>query len=620
MPSAAAETGSSRRPVRRLLPLLAALLLTACGGKGCASLSTTPPTPKTPDALLIDNGAAMRLTQHGFDVIAAQVIDLLGLLFGKTSSGAAKIDVGSLLGPVQISIGGGLGLFQGKAQMRDLVLAVDLDALTISLVEGSAPARLRLGFDHARLTVLSGVVAGGTKVLGVSTDAACQLQNGLDIGKPSERLATISATVDVVLGIDAKGALDLGMDVADPVIHDVGFRLGQDCGLPECTDKVLAEDPCLECGLCQTGELGSAAVAGLVDLLGPLLSDVLETVTGLLLDAIILPGLNGKPLDLELPLDLQAAVAGADSVLAGLLGPSQPLYARVRPQQGAFSVSGGALLARFDAAAFAPADPCARAPGADDTPAFAAMTFSAPPALPPSVATSAGEEKVDLGLLLAQPMLEQMAWAALRSGLLCIHADSTALRTLSAGAIHLNAAAVDLVVPGLRRLVAPDAALRVALSPSTSPPPPERMSLQSLPGGAIRLRMALRDVGVLIETEARWRWLTLIEAHADAVVSLSLQVQGGQLAIQVEGIELQEVAITTAPLVDAAGLPGLAPALVDLAVALLFAQPIALDLDVAGLLDGFGLPLQARPLAVGVLGSDDWLWLALALDNKAGTP
>ncbi|MEY3015067.1 MAG: hypothetical protein RIT45_3802 [Pseudomonadota bacterium] len=611
---------SHPEPRRRFaLSLLLALALTGCGGKGCVELTTAPPKPTVPDALLLNSGAAARVTQHGFDVVAAQIVDLLGLLFGKTASGAAKIDVGSLLGPVELSVGGGLGLFEGKASVRDLVLSLDMDALTIQLVDGSSPARLRLGFDHAHLGVVSGVVAGGSKVLGIGTDAACHLLNGLDVGKSTERVATVSATVDVVLGIDAKGGLDLDIEVADPVLHAVGFRLGMDCKLPECTDKVLAEDPCLECNLCAAGELGSAAISGLTNLLGPLLGDLLEVATGLLLDAVILPGLNGQPIDVEVPIDLRATLAASNAALLALLGPGEPLRARVRPRKGAFSVQAGALLVRLDAAVLASAHPCARDPGPDAAPGFATLPLSPPPALPATIATAAGQETVDLGLLLGTPLIEQAVWAALRSGLLCVRVDSAGLYGLSGGSLILSAAALDLVVPGLRRVVSPDAAIRVVLSPSAAPAPPTRVGLESLPGGALRLRLRMADAGVLIEADARWRWLTLVEARADLDVSIELRVVGNSLSLRVEHVDLAELDIEDAALVDAAGLPALAPALVDLAVGLLLAEPIDLDIDLATLLDGLGLPLVARPLGVGALGADDWLWVAVGLDLVGGT-
>ena len=610
------------RGLRRWLSLLLALSLSACGGKGCAEVITAPPKPLVPTSLMIPGAMVTRLTQRGFDVIAGQTIELLGLLFGKTAGGAAKIDVTSLLGPIELKVGGGLGLFEGKTSVRDLLLSLSMDSLTISLVEGSAPARIRLGFDHARLGVVSGVVAGGSKVLGLSTDAACHLLDGIDVGGGASRVATVSATVDVILGVDDQGALDLGVVVAKPVLHEIGFLLGQDCSLVECTDKVLAEDPCLECSLCAAGELGSAAIAGFADLLGPLLSGLLEASTALLLDQLLLPGINGKPLDLEVPLDVRAMMAGSSAALAAVLGPSEPLRVRVRPPVGAFSVSGGALNATLTAGAWAAAHPCTLTPGADATDAFTKLPLMPTAALPTTVHTPTGEADVDLGVLVAAPLLEEIAWAALRSGLACVHAHSPALHHISKGAIALNAGVVDLVVPGLRRLVPADAAIALGVVPSAAPPPPTRVTLtavKSATGGpdAVRATVRLIDVGVTLDVEARWRWLTLFEARADLDLTLIFALVGGKLDVKVEHVAIADLDVRDAALVEVAGLPGVASALVDVAVALLFAEPLALALDVESLLDGFALPLTARPLSVGVLGDGGWLWLAIGIEAKA---
>ena len=621
-----------RRPSwqRWLVIWVLPLATVACGGKGCVGCSVQTPTPTVPQALILPAAAQFRLTQHGFDVIAGEIVALLKLLFGTSAGGAAEIDVSKLLGKTELTLGGGLGLFKGKASVRDLVLTLDLASLQVKLVEGSSPARIRIVIDHADLGVSKGVVAGGVTFLGMSSDAACHLLDGVDVGTDKERLATVSATIDLVLGVDAAGKLAIAAQISDPIIHDVGFNLAKDCALKECTDQLLIEDPCLECGVCGVGSITSAAVQGLKDFLGPLLGDVLELVTNGLLDSLLKDGVNGKPLDLEVAVPLRDVVVKASPALGALLGEAAPMRARVRPAPAAFSVNKGALHGRFDLGLLAAAAGCVAAAGADDSPVFAQLKQGPSPGLPAVMGVWAEgrqlpDAPVDLGVLVASSALEEGLWAILRSGLLCIGVDSSALHGLSGGRILLSAAAVDLMLPGLRQITSPAAPLRIVVAPSADPEDAPRVQLEALDQGQVGLGLQLRDFEVRIEVAVRGRWLTVVELAADAKVALVTALEAdGQLALSLQQVEVTKVKVAHSPLFPDSGIEDIVPAAAQVGVSLLMAQPLAFELPLQELLaQALALPLSVEAVGLQVGGVDnDWLILGARIDplSAGGAP
>lgn len=627
-------TSASRTPVpvwrirvRRWLALLLPGLLVACGGQSCTSCAGPLPPPQSPQALLLPQTAQVRVTQHGFDVIANHMIGLIQALFGSAPGGMAVVDVKKLLGPAPLQFSGGLGLFQGTAGARDLVLTLDLAAMSIQLVEGSNPARIRLAFDHARIGAQQGVVFGAASFAGIQSDAACHLLNGLQVGTPTPHLATLSAQLDVVLGVDAAGKLQVGVDVQQPILHEVGFSLGKDCGLAECTDKVLLEDPCLECELCATGQLGSDALNSLKNLLGPLMTQLMTQLGNLLVQQTLKSAINGKPLDLEVPIDVPTLLQKASPLLAGLLGePAGPLLVRIRPSANGFDVAGGALRARLDASAFAVQNPCAVDPGLDATGVFAKLPQGAPPELPAQMLAIGADGKtllraVDVALLLSGAAIEEAVWSALRTGLLCIHVDSDQLYQISGGKLLVSIGALDVAMPGVRHLATAGAPLRIAIVPSARPEHAPLVHLAQEPTST-GLSLSIQSLAVSVEARVDGRWLTLAELRADVELKAGLQVVGEKLALSVRSAQVPQIDVVGDPIAPYADWKSLAPAVAQLAVTLLLAQPLRFDVDVqSALAQVLTLPIQAELVGAQAGGAQsDWLLLGISLNEPGGKP
>lgn len=611
------------RLARRGLAWSLPFCLVACGGQGCQSCAT-PNTPKvTPETLLLPEAAQVRLTQHGFDVVAGQILSILKAILGTNASGLAVVDVAKVLGGPLPPIQGGLGLFAGQGTVRDLVLTLDLAGIQVALVEDSKPARVRITLDHAQVGVQQGIVSGKASFAGLESDAACQLENGLDVGLPSAHLATLSAQLDLVLHVDAEGKLQLHAEVVDPVLHDVGFALAKDCALKECTDQAMGEPPCLECDLCATGQLASGALAGMKQLLEPVLGQLLQAAGNLLVEAVLADKLNGQPLDLERAVDLKAMLEQASPLIGSVLGPSNPLMLRGRPSPAAFSVVDLGLQGKFDAAVFAQAHPCVPDAGQDTTLAFGQLVQGAAPQIPQVMQQvgSDGQGKpqaVDLAVVLGRNALEEATWAVTRSGLLCLAVDSRTLHSASGGKLVLSTGLADLVLPGLRRLAGADAPLRIQAAPSARPQDAPVVTLAQQSDGSTQIKAILHGIGLRIEALMRGRWLTVAELKSDAVVRLSVQVVAGRLRLAVEDAQVQGLEVVGEPTFAHAGLEVLAPAVAQAVTAVLLAKPLEFELDLQSMLtQALSLPLTAQLIAVEA-GGDKQDWLVMGLGLQAG--
>jgi len=614
--------GADWRHARRWLAFLLPFALMACGGQGCTGCSTPGPPKLVPANLLLPAATQVRLTQHGFDVIAKNILALLKIaLGGGGGKGAAVLDVAKLLGPKALTFSGGLGLFQGKASARDLVLTLDLKKLQIDLVEGSSPARIRISIDHGQLGIIKGIVAGEASFAGIASDAACHLQNGVGVGGATPHLATVSATLDLVLGVDGAGKLQIQTVIDKPVLHDVGFALAKDCGLAECTDKLLLEPACIECEVCVTGKLASDAVAALKTLLEPILGDILKVVGNVVVQQVLASQLNGKPLDIEVPVDVRALVQAASPQLGAVLGPAGTLQVRGRPSPQAFRVLQGALETRLDAGLWAKADPCVAVAGVDAPAVFQGLPQGPAPPIPQqmnqvAVGGATQARTVDLALLIGRNLIEEAVWSASRSGLLCAAVESRQLYQLSGGQLVLSAGVLDLLLPGARELSGATAPVRIATMPSADPAHVPAVTLADDPSGT-QIRVKIKDFGVRMELFVRGRWLTVLEAKASLGLRLDVQVIGGKLVVRVADVSVADVAIADGGLFPHADVAGLAPGVVQIAVGLLFAQPLQFDLDVAAVLgQALALPLSSEVIGIRTGGpAADWLMLGVTLES-----
>jgi len=180
-----------------------------------------------------------------------------------------------------------------------------------------------------------------------------------------------------------------------------------------------------------------------------------------------------------------------------------------------------------------------------------------------------------------------------------------------------------MLLPGVRQLASVDAPLRIATQPSARPEDAPRVTLGQDAQGKAQLSADIRDFGIQVEILTRGRWLTVLELRADVRAQLALQVVGGKLALQVTGAQIPKLEVMNDSLVQHADITGVAPAVAQVAVSLLLAKPLALDLDLDALLtQALALPLSVEVVGIEVGGNaNDWLMLGMTLTDKpAGAP
>jgi len=593
-------------------PMVALALLVAAGGcdfgvggaeGGCARVHQG--SYEMPVKRIIKDAVAVRLTQHGTDFVTERIRELMFALFEVDAQGRAIIPLADLgVGSLSTSLG------PLQAEVRDLVLLLDLAALQIRFVPGSSPPRLQIRLDDAVIGLQSGVVAGVMDTFLFSGDVACAMANG-----PQGHVARLDLVTEIELATTPEGLLDARMLPSTVNLHDVSLRLLVDCTLPECLDGLQPPSTaeCSECEIiCPAGDLVSAMASLLqalfTDLVDALLGAVAHGVANIFLDGF----LNGRPLAIEGALDL-----------ATFLGPAlrwmetaEPLGILGRPGANAFRVTGAGPTLGLDlvldaGADAAPSHPCVGSHGPDG--AFASgprPTFDGLVSLP-----GIGAVPYDLGVGLSDAIVNEAIWALYKAGALCIDLTTEELAVASGGSLLLTARTLDLLLPGVSGVAGPEAPVRLRLRPSfpRGHEPVVQFGVEPLIG--VRLEGAQVAVDVLVGDQ----FTRVVGFEADLALGLALDAMpGGALAVRVDGITLDRLVLIGDELFREARLDIIAPFVVDLALGFLASSPITFDLPTDGLTDGLGVPIVPVVRGIAPAGPlEDWLALYIAFEDPA---
>ncbi|MBL8784041.1 MAG: hypothetical protein JNJ59_03985 [Deltaproteobacteria bacterium] len=570
------------------------------GGDGCTRISQG--TFKFPSKRIIPGAIAVRVTQSGVDFLAARIKALVLSFFGADANGRAVIPLGRLgVG----SIGTTLGPFD--AEVRDLVLTLDLSRMVVRLVPGSSPARLEVYVEDAEIGLVDGTVAGGVDGTFFSGDVACGLGNG-----PSGRVAKLTMRLLLELATDPNGALKVKVLPSTFDVKDLAISVTTNCNLSECLDGLSPGNTgeCLECEtICPLGELASSlatlvrdAFDGLVD---QLMNALADDLANLVLDGF----LNGKPLVIEAELDL----AGLLSPLLGWMQSARRLGILARPAGEAFRVSGAGdglgldvvLDAGLDAA---PAHPCVGAVGTDRI-----FVAGPRPTFDGLAQTPGGAVPYDLGLGVSAAVINEAFWALWKSGALCIAATTDDLQAISAGRLTLTAKSLDLLLPGAAAIAGPDAPIRLVVLPRLDRGP-DYLAVGDGVASPL-LGVALEAATVAVEAQVGDGWLRLVGFEADLELGIGLLPRtDGKIEVHVDKVEISRLGLPDNRIFSAARLEVIAPFVVELALGFLNEAPLTFDLGLDGLTSGLGLPVSAALVASGPAGANgDWLALYLRL-------
>ena len=572
---------------------------------GCARISQGDYA--LPTKRIVKASVAARLTQRGMDFITSQIRALVLAFFDADAQGRAVIPLASLgLGGFSTSLG------PFDAEVRDLVLVVDLAGLDVAFVPGSRPPRLRVRVQDAVVGLQRGTLAGTIDALLFTGNVACGLANG-----PNDRVARLDLDLELELATTSEGGLQVRVLPSTVNLKDVALDVVTDCSLPECLDGLSppATGECFECQtICPVVDIGSALVTVVQGLFTSLVNGLLDTLADDLANLLLDGFLNGRPLAVEGTLDL-----------ATLFGPVLPwvqtardLGILARPAGDAFAISGAGdglgldlvLDAGLDAA---PTHPCVGVQGPD--PAYEAGLRPIFDGV--AVATDGHVVPYDLALGVSGAIVNETLWALYKSGALCIDVTTDDLAAVTGGDLVVTARALDLLLPGVTSLAGPDAPVRIRVRPDLGlDPEPVRFGDGV---GTPLIGVSLRDTRVDVDVSVGDQFFRVIGFRADLTVGLAVDpLPGAKLGLRVDGVTLDRFDLPDDELFAGARLDLIAPFVVDLALGFLADRPITLEVGTGDLATGLGVPVSPEVVAVGPAGvGADWLGIYVAFTEPA---
>ena len=573
------------------------------GGGGCARVSQGDYTFEEKD--IVGASIAVRVTQSGLDFITQRIKALVLSFFAADADGRAVIPLGDLgLGALSTSLG------PFDAEVRDLVLTLDLSRLDVHLVPGSSPARVEVYVEDAEVGLVDGTIAGAVDGFLFSGDAACALANG-----PDGRVAKVTMRLVLELATDELGRVDVNVLPSTFDLKDIAIALATDCDRPECLDGLPAGNPgeCLECQtICPAADFAADLVSIVQEAFDDLVDQLIDTLADELSNLVLDGFLNGKPLAVEGTLDL----AGLLSPLLRWMEGVKPLGVLMKPAGQAFRVTGAGPSLGLDVVldagvAAGGTHACVAGGWADrDFRPGPRPTFDG---LAP---TEGGLVPYDVGLGVSAAIVNEAVWELWKAGAWCIAVDTDDLATLSQGRLVLTARTLDLLLPGLAGIAGPEAPVRITVRPRLEAGP----DYVRVGRGDELLTIGLDDAQVALEVLVGDGWLRMISFSADLALAVGMQPRAdGTIELAISGVALEGLALPDNTIFADARLDVVAPYVVELALGFLTEQPLTFDLGLSGLVSGLGVPLEAVVAATGPAG-DAGDWLAFYVQLKDPPP
>lgn len=577
----------------------------AGSGGGCARISQGDYT--FPEKDVIAASVAARVTQSGLDFLTARVKSLVLAFFSADANGRAVIPLGDLgVGAITTSLG------PFDAEVRDLVLTLDLSRLSVQLAPGSVPARLEIYIEDAEVGLVDGTVAGAIDGFLFSGDAACGLADG-----PSGRVALVTMRLVLELTTDAFGAIDVNVLPSVFDLQDIAVTMVTDCDRPECLDGLSpgSTGECLECEtICPAADFAADLVTLIQDAFDDLVDDLMsllaDEVSNLVLDGF----LNGRPLAIEGTLELATLFGPLLSWMHG----ARPLGLLAKPAGQAFRVTGAGpslgLDVVLDAGVTSLGEHACVGRAWNDR----EFRPGPRPTFDGLAQTPGGLVPYDLGLGVSAALVNETVWELWKSGALCIAVDTEELMALSSGRLLLTARTLDLLLPGAAGIAGPDAPIRVVVRPRLDLGP----DYVVVGDGDPLMTIALADARVAIEALVGDGWLQLVAFEADLTLGLALEPKtDGAIEIRIADVGVSGLALPDQVIFREVRLDVIAPFVVELALGFLTEQPLSFDLGLSGLASGLGLPLEAVVAATGPAGdAGDWLAFYVQLTDPPPAP
>lgn len=620
-------------PVRLLVKLSAVSLLLSmscgggggCGGGGCGGCGDgtyTFPTddPNRPDAIIQNETVRVRVTQDFLDFVRPQLPEVIRLAFDQQSG--INVDAN---GVVHIPLPN-TDLFDigvAEAQLRDGEALIWLDDLENRLdIRFEEPNGVRLSMTNLRLGVMLDLrenVAG--------TTSSCPIEGDLGPG-PLRHAAEISvdALIDPGVGPSPDYDLDIRVNVGNVELNDLDVDVGDYCAESQCQDCVL-DDPfgsgCLDpggrcaechvfCGAVTDGLL--SLVTSLIDLIRPLLNDLIQPIVeDLVADA--LNDLNGSSAKVETQIAV-ADLAGIDALRA-----ANPIGVFVAPEAGRFPVldrgTGLGMEIDIDGGAEAPIADCI-----GDLDDF----ISTRGPVPELRGTDNMGRPYHVAATLASSYLNQILYAAHRSGSLCLKLGSADIRELTGGQFTLNASLLSILASDLSKLADDTAPVILELKPRQ----PGWVELGS--GEVIGqddmgndvfdwlIKLRLEQLGVAFHVLMHDRYVRIFEVTTDVIVGLNVNVlPDNSLEIAVGELRIDNFVEEFNELFPNADFAEVLPTLLDIALGAFLNQALVFDVDLTDAVSDAlgGAPIYMRVNEIFRDGvQEDYLTLTLTFSDS----
>jgi hypothetical protein len=596
-----------------------------CGGCGDGSYQYPIDDPNRPDAILQNESVRVRITQDFLDFIRPQIPGLIRSQVGQGSGVTIDSD-----GVVHIPIPDAdlfdIGVAEARLREGEALLWLDdiQNRLTINFEE---PNYVHLVISNLRLGVrldLREDVAG--------TTSSCPIEG--DLGPfgpgPLTHAAEVSmdAIIDPGVGPSPDYQLDVRVNVGDAEINELDVHVGDYCAESQCQDCVLdvfgeCLDPggtCAEChifcgGL--TDGLLSLATA-LIDLIKPLLNQLLRPVVENLVENA-LNDLNGNSAKLETQISL-ADLAGIEALKA-----ANPMGVLIAPEPGRFPVldrgRGLGMEITVDGGAEGPIADCIGE--LDD---FVATRGP----VPDLMGADMMGRPYHVGATLASSFLNQVLYAAHRSGSLCIKLGSEDVRELTGGQFTLNASLLSILASDLAKLAEDTAPVIIELKPRK--PGWVEFGSGELIGPDMNgkdiydwlIKLNLDELGVAFHVQMHDRYVRVFEVTASIFVGLNINIlPDNSLEIAVGELRIDKFNETFNELFPNADFAEVLPTLLDLALGAFLNQALVFDVDVTNAVSDAlgGAPIYMRINELFRDGvQEDYLTLTITFSDQPGAP
>ncbi|NUN13981.1 MAG: hypothetical protein HUU55_10150 [Myxococcales bacterium] len=587
---------------------------------------------RLPASFNLSETAVVRVTQSGVDTLTTELKSLINILFTVDENGRVHIPLGDYIQTIPFAEfdAGSLGSLKTTLDVSSLVLTLDWSGLQLELVDDDvAGASVLLSMTGAKLGVLSGEITGTAdySVLGASgTQAvACGIANGL--GDPADAIAEVSFVALAQLATDITGRIILQTDVLSLSIDDMDLGVVTPCEAPVCATSnditdALFDTPCDKCALvCDALDtLSEATLPGLLallqdDAINPLLVSAINTLVNGLAQQL----LGGMKLLLGGEVEVQSLLDTFLPTLSPLFPGLKNLGFSLGPAPNTFVVQDGGLDVVLQGGV-APTEPHVCTSFATDEPDFAAMPQGGAPVLDAVVTTtSGGITEYDIAAAVPQRFVNELVWGVFRTGAMCIRVDSIQIEELFG--LTLSSGVMDLLLPGLRRLVGDNAPLVIVLEPG--------FKASDLPlvrfGTSPHIRVTLPNMGVSLYVESAYRTVRLFSVNTDLDVFANVVLTGPNvLELSLAGLEVGNPTVTYNELVAHANLQAIVPFVVEIGISVLLGGLDSLPVDLSPLLSGTAdttdFPLVPNIEEIRTIGqssvSPDWLALYINLVPK----